>query len=129
MTANHILSNIILPCMQFSSNWREALKFINKCPLCGNAYDAEQTKLFARRQAAHLVHLTCGTCRSYFIAMIVAFGAGVSSVGMVTDLNFTDARRLYQSEPLTLDEALVGYSELHSANFNLLLLTANTQHV
>lgn len=110
-------------------SWREALKFINKCPLCGHAYDSEQAQLFATSSAAHLLHLTCGTCRSYFIAMVVAFGQGLSSIGMVTDLSFADARRLYQSEPLSLDDALAGYTELHDTSFNSLLLTGNTQSV
>lgn len=91
-----------------SESWKEALKFINKCPLCNTSYEADQAALFAKHDAANLVHITCKECRSYFMAMIVMLGQGLSSVGMITDLSFQDAGRLHQTEPITLDEALEG---------------------
>ncbi len=103
--------------------WREALKFINKCPICSAAYIVEHAELFATEDQASLVHLTCEQCHSYFIAMIVAVGHGLSSVGMVTDLSAGDAKRLYRRAPIALNEALEGYELLqNSERFNSLLL-------
>jgi hypothetical protein len=81
-----------------SESWKEALKFINKCPLCNTGYEAEQAALFAKHEAANLVHITCKNCRSYFMAMIVMLGQGLSSVGMITDLSFADVERLHRVE-------------------------------
>ena len=98
-------------------SWREALKFINRCPICSSVYNASSAKLFSRSDQATLVHLTCTNCASYFVAMVLLVGQGVSSVGMVTDLSFNDVKRLYQSEPLTTDEMIEAHEELQKNNF------------
>ena len=95
-----------MPSSKKSESWREALKFINRCPICSGTYDGKEAKLFAKNDAATLVHMTCAECASYFVAMVLVVGQGVSSVGMVTDLSFDDARRLYRQEPLSTDEMI-----------------------
>lgn len=90
-------------------SWREALKFINRCPICSALYDIDKAKLFGKNENATLVHLTCTKCASYFVAMVLLVGQGVSSVGMVTDLSFDDVNRLYRKEPITTDEIIDGH--------------------
>ena len=109
-----------------SELWREALKLINRCPICSSLYQPEQAKVFARQAAASLVHLTCSTCQSYFVAMIVVMGHALSSVGIVTDLNFADASRLYRTEPLTTDESIDGYEAIEGSHFIQSLLLMET---
>jgi hypothetical protein len=99
-------------------SWKQALQFINKCPICSALYDTEKAELFASHDRAYLVHLTCGSCRSYFVAMIIAVGQGLSSVGIVTDLSSADAKRLHGSEPISLDEALEAHAIIHNKSFN-----------
>ncbi len=98
-------------------SWREALKFINHCPICSSAYEVKDAKLFNSNEAAALVHLTCLKCQSYFVAMVVLLKQGVSSVGMVTDLSFEDVKRLYRREPLTTDEIIEAHELLESNTF------------
>lgn len=95
-----------MPSSKKSESWRSALKFINRCPICSGIYDGKEAKLFAKNDTATLVHLTCAECASYFVAMVLVVGQGVSSVGMVTDLSYEDARRLYQEGPFTTDEMI-----------------------
>ncbi|EKD43605.1 MAG: hypothetical protein ACD_72C00205G0003 [uncultured bacterium] len=90
-------------------SWLEALKIIGHCPICNDRYDSTRAQLFAQREAANLVHITCKKCASNFIAMIVTMNQGVSSVGIVTDLNFDDARKIYQTTPITVDEIIDGH--------------------
>jgi len=97
--------------------WQEALKFIGKCPLCGTAYNVATAKLFAKKEGASLAHLTCTKCKSAFMAIIMTFGQGMSTVGMVTDLNFEDAQRMYGGHPLTVDEVIEGYQFLQKEDF------------
>ncbi len=92
-----------------SESWREALKFISKCPICSTVYDTKKAELFAKNDAASLVHIACAQCESNFVAMIVVLGHGLSSVGMVTDLNLADVKRLYQASALTTDEMIEGF--------------------
>ncbi len=106
-----------------SESWREALKFISKCPICSTVYDTEKAELFAKNESASLVHITCPSCESSFVAMILMLGHGLSSVGMVTDLNLPDVKRLYQASAITTDETIEGF-ELFQNNqkFSNLLL-------
>jgi hypothetical protein len=98
-------------------SWREALKFINRCPICSATYELEKARLFAESDVAHLVHFTCAKCQSYFVAMVVVVGRGLSSVGMITDLSFDDVSKLYRTSPLTTDEVIEGYETVHSNTF------------
>lgn len=104
-------------------SWREALKLINRCPICMGNYATEAAKVFAEEGTAKFVHLVCATCRSYFVAMLVTIGPGISSVGMVTDLSFEDVRRLYGTSPITTDELINGYELMQNTVFlNSLIL-------
>ena len=102
---------------QHSDSWREALKIINRCPICSENYNPEAAKIFAKNETASMVHITCQNCQSYFMAMVVMFGQGLSSVGMVTDLNFTDAERLHKFSPITVDEMIEGYKAINATIF------------
>ncbi len=107
-----------------TDSWREALKFINKCPICSNSYTPEQATLFGKNEAASLVHLTCTKCQSYFVAMILVLGQGFSSVGMVTDLSLKDAERLSTVQPITMNEAIAGFQLIQNTGmFNSLILS------
>ena len=98
-------------------SWREALKFMGTCPICQAKYDSADAKLFAKQNNANLVHITCSACGSYFIALVMVLGQGISTVGMVTDLNFDDARRIHNLEPLTADDIIDGYQTIKQQNF------------
>ena len=115
MTFFHFLFIILLFMLAKNNrgeSWLEALKFIGHCPICNERYETEKARLFAKRDAANLVHIICGKCASNFIAMIVTMGQGLSSVGMVTDLSFEDAQKLYKTAPLTVDEIISGYQNI-----------------
>ena len=109
-----------------SELWREALKLVNRCPICNHPYQSEQAKVFAKASSASLVHLACSKCQSCFVAMIVVMGQGISSVGIVTDLNFMDASRLYRADPLTADEIIDGFQAIEDKHFIQSLLLMGT---
>ena len=105
-----------------SPDWQEALKVMSRCPVCNGEYSKEQAKLFARVESAHLVHIMCLECKSYFVAMIMMVGQGLSSVGMVTDLNYEDAVRLHRTETISVDETIEAYETIHGNTFSHTLL-------
>lgn len=106
-----------MPVSNKPDSWRSALKFINRCPICSTAYSGKEAKLFAKNETTTLVHLTCGGCASYFVAMVLFVGQGVSSVGMVTDLSYEDVRRLYQADPISTDEIIDAHELLQNKFF------------
>lgn len=85
------------------------LKLINRCPACSTAYDTREARLFQKTERATLLHLTCTGCQSFFIAMVVKIGAGMGSLGMITDLSFDDIKRLYRTPEISTDELIAGY--------------------
>lgn len=97
-----------------SDAWREALKIISRCPVCSTPYNATDARIFARAEAATLVHIACGSCQSFFVAMVVLLGGGVSSVGMVTDLSYQDIARLHRAESIDTDALIDGYLTIHN---------------
>ncbi len=98
-------------------SWRDALKFVGSCPVCHREYDPEAARLFAKNNNANMVHINCGHCKSAMMFMIMVLGQGLSSVGMLTDLSFDDARKLYGAEAMTLDEVLEGYQFINNNQF------------
>ena len=107
----------MLPARSSLDGWREALKIISRCPICSANYETDKAKLLAKSEAAGLIHITCQECHSSFVAMILVLGHGLSSVGMVTDLNYEDVERLHRSDPFTVDEAIEYYAEVQAENF------------
>ncbi len=105
-----------------STDWQEALKMMSRCPICNGEYNKEQARLFARQESAHLVHISCVDCKSYFVAMVMIMGHGLSSVGMVTDLSYDDVVRLHHQAVVTLDEVIEGYESIHNQQFLQTLL-------
>lgn len=101
-----------------ADTWRQALRIISRCPVCSAPYNAEDARVFARVEAATMVHIVCGACQSFFMAMVVLLGAGVSSVGMVTDLSFGDIERLHCADPIDTDEMIEGHLVIQNIDFH-----------
>jgi len=93
-------------------SWHDALKFINKCPSCGAVYSTDKARLFAQSNTVNLVHITCSDCGGGFIAMILVMNQGISTIGMLSDLSFEDAKRLYALSPISIDELIEGREEI-----------------
>ncbi|MDO8625925.1 MAG: hypothetical protein Q7K39_00500 [Candidatus Magasanikbacteria bacterium] len=97
--------------------WREALKIISRCPVCSTIYNQEDARSFAYEEKAALVHLTCRHCQGFFLAMVVKLGVGLSSVGMVTDLNYIDLKRLHAAGTIEIDELIEGAVSIKNPDF------------
>lgn len=98
---------------------QEGLRLMNQCPLCKGQYAPEAVSVLLQKQSANLVHLTCSSCQNSVLAMIVVTGAGLSSVGMLTDLNVEDAFRLNRVGPVTEEEVLDFHTLLNNKNFKI----------
>jgi hypothetical protein len=84
----------------------DKLKLMRNCPLCKNEYTHETLELVEEGTGTHLVHLTCVQCKNAMLALIVVSKLGMSSVGMLTDLNAPDAKRLYRQTALGEESVL-----------------------
>ena len=94
---------------------QDQIKIMQQCPVCQGKYSTKQAKVVEERGEANLVHITCPHCSNSMIAVIVVSDLGMSSVGMLTDLNEEDVKRLRNKEIITEDE-LFGFHTLLKTN-------------
>jgi hypothetical protein len=95
-----------------SKSVQEGIKLMNNCPLCKRQHTPDAASVLVEKNGTHLVHITCPFCHNAVLAVIVVTPFGLSSVGMVTDLQASDVLRLRNSGSVSEDELL---------NFHILL--------
>lgn len=81
-------------------------KLLAHCPLCQAMYEEQEIRLLGERGATRLFHCTCRGCGHAMLALILETQGSVSSVGLVTDLEVSDALRFRDRTPITADECL-----------------------
>lgn len=100
-----------------SDSWKKTLRFITHCPVCKAEYKSEAAQFLGNQAEARFVHFNCSHCQSNFMAMVMMISKGISTVGMITDLTFQDMQKLYQLQPLTIDELIEARQFIHHTNF------------
>ncbi|MGE5298180.1 MAG: hypothetical protein ACM3KM_03385 [Acidobacteriaceae bacterium] len=95
----------------------EWLAYILRCPVCGQRYSLDQTKIIDSKDEKGLgsnllVHTDCDRCRSSVVFSISVDGPEIFSIGMVTDLTSSDTNKFKDSAPITSDEVLATHQFL-----------------
>lgn len=101
----------ILPPAKFPD---ENLKVITHCPVCHYHYNPVEAKLLAENDGAHLLYIKCQRCQSAVLALVLMSGFGLSSVGLITDLESQEVAKFQQAKAISGDEILELFSLLHS---------------
>lgn len=92
------------------------------CPLCQTAYQEAGVRLLGEFGAvpgirlpdgqvtapgkSRLFHLTCPSCCHSVLAVILESVHGVSSIGLVTDLEVQDATRMQAADVISSDDVV-----------------------
>ncbi len=97
------------------------LAYILRCPVCGQKYTAEQTKIIdpglePMSGRSILVHTDCDRCKSSVVFSIAIDGPEIFSIGMVTDLTSQDTTKFKNAQPITSDEVLATHEFLQTFN-------------
>ncbi|MBU0731781.1 hypothetical protein KKC88_02775 [Patescibacteria group bacterium] len=86
---------------------QEALrKLISQCPICNAKNSTFNIKVLDEKEDAQLTYIRCRQCGGRLMALIMANGPIVSSIGLITDLNEDDIIRFRDSGPVTEDDLL-----------------------
>lgn len=93
------------------------MKLISVCPLCEEHYNPTEAQLVGEAEDSHLLHITCRKCRNSIIALVLVSQGGVSSVGLVTDLNFEDVIKFRASQEVSYDDVLEMHGILEDEDF------------
>lgn len=103
-------------------------KMLAHCPLCQTAYEDRSIRLLGELASpsmspapgqsapgmARMFHLTCASCCHAVLAVILENQNGVSSVGLVTDLEAQDAVRVQNAIPITADDCVEAHELLET---------------
>lgn len=93
---------------------QDGMRLMRQCPLCQQDYEFDHIDIIEEDAGAHLVHITCTSCAGKMLAILMMSNFGMSSVGMITDLNSEDVHRLGRTEALSADDVLGLYEALHT---------------
>ncbi len=83
-----------------------AAKLVPFCPVCETQYGSASVAALGKEGETELVHLTCRSCSTGVLAVILNGESGSSSVGVVTDLTVEDARRFRRSRRVNTDDVI-----------------------
>ena len=84
----------------------EGVKLISYCPICATSYNPQEARVLGEKDESHLLHIKCGNCANAIIALVLISSAGVSSVGLVTDLGFDEVNRFKENALITTDDVI-----------------------
>jgi hypothetical protein len=109
---------------QPSQFYEEGIKLISYCPLCQSSYSPRETHVLGENDDGHLLHIQCGCCSNAIIALVAISAAGVSSVGVVTDLGYDEVARFRTAPKVTTDDVIDVHCLLQDESAFLSRLTA-----
>lgn len=95
-----------VPSNQASPFFEEGIKLISYCPLCETSYSPQAAQVLGEKEDSHLLHIQCGQCSNAIIALVLISSAGISSIGLVTDLIFDEVDRFKKTESVTTDDVI-----------------------
>jgi len=91
---------------KFPNFFDESIKIISFCPVCNAKYNPLEVKVIDEREEAHLIHIKCRRCQSCVVAVILTNNLGISSMGVVTDLNSEDVIKFKSSHSVSADDSI-----------------------
>ncbi|MFZ5364913.1 MAG: hypothetical protein ACOZBH_01785 [Patescibacteria group bacterium] len=83
-----------------------SLKIISNCPACRAMYNPAEINIVDEKENAHILHLTCQRCKNNMLVLLLASAKGISSIGLLTDLESSEAVKFIDSRPISSDEVL-----------------------
>lgn len=86
---------------------------ITHCPVCNLRYDPLEARILEEEANAHLVYIKCRSCQATVLAVIVTNNLGISSVGLITDLNGDDILKFKSAEAISCDDVLEAHQLLN----------------
>jgi hypothetical protein len=80
--------------------------FISYCPVCNLRYNPLEAKVLEEGKSSHLLYVKCRNCQSAVLALVVSSNLGLTSVGLITDLNSDEVLKFKDSKSVNYDEIL-----------------------
>jgi len=65
-----------------------------------------EARILGEKGETSLIHVKCKACHNAMLALVLVTKAGVSSVGLVTDLSFDDVVKFRNKGRISVDDVL-----------------------
>ncbi len=84
----------------------EDVKIIAYCPFCDADLNPVKARIIETNEDMQLVHIQCNKCSTFILALLMKTANGLTSVGMITDLNFNDVAKFKEVSSLSADQII-----------------------
>jgi hypothetical protein len=84
----------------------ENLKSLIHCPVCSKEYRPARMLLLDQEDKRTTLHLTCEACGASTLVYVSLSPVGAVSMGVLTDLEQSEARHLFRGDAVSADEVL-----------------------
>jgi hypothetical protein len=95
----------------------EEVKVIAYCPVCEADINPIKAKIVENKEDLNLVHIQCSKCKGNILALILRTSSGLSSIGLMTDLNFNDIFKFKEHDSLADNEIISFHKKIRKKNF------------
>ena len=85
---------------------------MSDCPFCNAPKKAVESEVLNQTEETRLLHLHCQSCENSVLALILSSPAGLTSLGIITDLSKSDVARLRSSKSQIMSDDVI---ELHQS--------------
>ncbi len=84
----------------------EGWQLLTSCPVCHNRFAPLRAQVVEEKDNAHLLLIKCHHCSSSILALISANQMGISSVGLITDLDGFEVSKFKNASPINSAEVI-----------------------
>jgi hypothetical protein len=84
----------------------ENMQSLLGCPLCPQKHQPTKVIILEEGQKRTVLHITCETCSASAIVTVSMGQFGVMSMGVLTDLEQPEAKKMFAAEAVTSDQVL-----------------------
>jgi hypothetical protein len=82
-------------------------KFLGNCPICNKRFTKANAVSLSEQGGMQTFYVECATCASSVVLGVAKNIPGVvTTVGMLTDMKYSDINRMEDARPLTWDDVL-----------------------
>ncbi len=90
----------------------EGLKMMTHCPVCHYQYNPMEAKVLDENDNAHLIHVKCRRCQSSVVALVMTNSFGISSIGLITDLDGLEIIRFRDMAKVEADDVIEAFEKV-----------------
>ena len=84
----------------------DGLKLVSRCPLCQTDHNPLETSVLDEAEGSHLLYIKCQKCGSGVVASVTPNSFGMTSIGVITDLNDSEIRAVKERGGIIADDVL-----------------------